>query len=81
MNMCLISIKFVIVDAILGVTVFNLYNNNLFMRYSYRTTIRYSSYNLLVSTNTCSLDLYADELQTTIVFFTRNFTQGRLNSH
>ena len=34
-----------------------------------------------VSTNNCSVDLCNGDLQTTIVFFTRNFTQGWLNSY
>ena len=36
---------------------------------------------LLFLSHSYSLDLYNDNLQTTTVFFTRNFTQGWLNSN
>ena len=75
-NMCLISIKLFMIRTILCAAVSNLYNNNLFIRYPYHTTIRYSSYtSARLITNNCSVDLYNGDLQTTTVFFTRNFTQ------
>ena len=49
------------------------HNNNLFIRYSYETIIRYSSYtSACVNTNNCSVDLYNGDHQTTTVFLTRN---------
>ena len=44
-------------------------------------SILFSAYNLFVSNNTCLLDLYRGERQTTTVSFGRNFTQGWLNSY
>ena len=59
--------------TILCVTFSNLYNNNLFIRYSYNTTIRYSSFT--------SARNSSGDLQTTTVFFTCNFIQSWLNSY
>ena len=53
------------------------YNNNLFTHCSYHTTIRHSSFT--VNTNNCSVDLYNGDLQTTIVFFTRNAPLHKIN--
>ena len=50
-------------------TVFNLYN------------VGYSLYTSVRAHTNCSVDLYNSDLQTTTVFFTRNFTQGWLNSN
>ena len=68
-DMCLISIKLFIVRTILYATVSNLYNNKMFIRYAYHTAAR-------EDTNISLVDLYNDNLQTTTVFFTLNFTQG-----
>ena len=81
-HITLILIKLFIVLILLWYTVSDLYNNNLFIRYSYHTTIRYSSNtSASVHTNNCSWDLYNGDVQTTTVFFTRNFTKGWLNSY
>ena len=57
-NLCLISIK--------------LSNNNLFIRYSYYTIIRYSSHiSARVNTNNYSVDLYNGNHQSTTVFLIR----------
>ena len=44
----------------------------ILVSYSSPTTIRSSAHNLFVSTNTYSLGMYSEELQTTNVFFTCN---------
>ena len=62
-NMCLIFAKLFIVRTILCATVSNLYHNNLFIRCSYHTIIRYYSYtSVLLSSNNCSVDLYNGDL-------------------
>ena len=58
----------------------------LFLTYTMYTTITttiiagslfFSAYNLFVRNNTCSLDLYSGDLQTTTVLFTHNATSHK----
>ena len=75
-NICLASVRLFVVHTILCATVFNLYNNTR----NYLFVILLTS-SVLISTNSCSVDLYNSDLQTTTVFFTCNITQGWLNSY
>ena len=63
-----------VVRIIFCATVSSLYNNNYLF-----VILLYTS--VLLTTNNCSIDLYNGNLQPTTVFFTRNFTQGWLNSY
>ena len=72
--MCSVSIKLFIVRTIFYATVSNLYNNN------YLIVIVLYTY-VLLSSNNCWVDFYNGDLQTTTILFTRNFTQGCVNSY
>ena len=73
-NKIKINLLSFIVRTILCATVSNLYNNNYLF-----VLLLYSS--VLLGTNNCLEGLYNSDLQTAIVLFTRNFTQGWLNTY
>ena len=77
-NMCLVWIKVFIVRTILCVTV-QICTTHTTIIYLFYIII-YLLYCLLFLSHNYSLDLHDEELQTTTVFCTRNFTQGSLNS-
>ena len=68
-NMFLVSVKFFIVRTILCATVqtFTTITTTIIS-----CSLFFSANNLFISNNTCSLDLYCGDLQTTTMLFTHN---------
>ena len=71
-NMCLVSIKLFIVHTVLCATIRTCTTYTVIITTITTCSLFLSAYNLFASNNTCSLDLFSGDHQTTTVLFTRN---------